>query len=222
MPSGKIRDLTGLKFNRLLVIKKLGTNKNKQIEWLCKCDCGKTKIVTSYLLTSGERKSCGCLHKENICRNIPKLKELNKTHGETNTRLYHIWRGIKERCNVNTNKAYKWYGAKGIKIYAPWNNDYVKFRDWAKNNGYRDDLSIDRINNNGNYEPSNCRWVDKIAQGNNKSNNRWVTYKNQTKTISQWSRELNIPFHIIWNRLHRGWSVENTFEKPIKKKRITH
>ena len=218
---GVIKDLIGQKFNRLLVIEKIGSNKNKQIEWLCKCDCGKTKVVTSYLLTSGQRRSCGCLHKERLLANTKLLQEKNKKHGDTNTRLYHIWRGIKERCNVKTNKAYKWYGARGIKICDEWNNSYVSFKKWSLANGYDDKLSIDRINNNDDYKPNNCRWTNRITQGSNKSNNRLLTYKGETKTMSEWSRELQIPFYILWNRLHHGWSIENTFEKPIKKKRIT-
>lgn len=124
-------------------------------------------------------------------------------------RLYGIWRGIKTRTQNPRHKDYKYCGAKGITVCDEWNNSYESFRDWALANGYQDDLTIDRIDNGGNYCPENCRWTDAYTQANNKSSNHLLTYNGKTQTMAQWARETGLKRETIKDRLKSGWSVED-------------
>jgi hypothetical protein len=192
---GTLIDLTGQKFGRLTVIKL--DHIERKSYWLCKCDCGKETISTSGDLKSGHKKSCGCLHDE---LSSIRLTKRNLTHGESNTRLYKIWTDIKKRCYRETFWAYSRYGGRGITLCQEW-HDYPTFRDWCMSNGYAENLTIDRINNDGNYEPNNCRWVDRKTQSNNKSNVRTITYNGETKTIAQWAETLGINYQTLYNRI---------------------
>lgn len=162
---GKAKDLTNRRFERLKVIRRV-ENKNYRAMWLCECDCGNRKVITSYQLLSGDTKSCGCLGKENRTKSRTK-------HHKTNTKLYYVWKGMKQRCYNPKNKYYYNYGGRGITICEEWKNDFGKFYEWAIKNGYDENAlhkscTIDRINNSGNYEPNNCRWVDMKTQSNNR------------------------------------------------------
>lgn len=160
-------DLTGMRFGKLRALFRLPKGKaGKQAAWHCLCDCGNEVNVLSYNLRSGHTKSCGCVHDERM------KQGLRSSHGLIKSRLYSIWENMKSRCyNPNTNN-YKYYGARGISICPEWKDDFQIFYDWAMANGYSDELSIDRIDVDGNYEPSNCRWADDITQANNKRCNR--------------------------------------------------
>jgi hypothetical protein len=140
-------------------------------------------------------------------------------HGLRDTRLYHIWFGMKARCYNANSENYKHYGGRGIKICDEWKNDFMKFYDWAIHNGYDDSLSIDRIDVNGNYTPDNCRWATAVEQAKNKRKEfvMTLTYKNKTMTIKEWSKHLNIKEKTIRKRLESGWSVEKTLETPVDK-----
>jgi hypothetical protein len=143
---------------------------------------------------------------------------MRKTHGEkTNTsRLYGIWSNMIQRCYNSKCPTYKWYGARGITVCNEW-RDYLIFKDWAFSNGYSDELSIDRINVNGNYEPNNCKWSDVIEQCNNRRSNRVLTYNGESYTISQWAKKLGVPSARIQYRLYNGWSIEDALTKqPMK------
>lgn len=146
-------DLTGKKFGRLTAVSYLGDCK-----WRCLCDCGNETVVYAHNLKSGNSKSCGCLHKGHS----------GVTHGGSRSRLHRIWCHMKDRCYNQNCKAYKWYGKLGVSVCSEWVNDFPKFREWAISNGYRDDLTIDRINPFGNYEPINCRWISLCEQATNK------------------------------------------------------
>lgn len=122
-------------------------------------------------------------------------------HGLCKTRLYRIFGNIKQRCYYKNNKDYKNYGGRGIIVCDEWLKDFKKFYDWAINNGYQDGLTIDRINNDGNYEPSNCRWITKKAQSRNNRNNRIITYKGETHCLIEWSEILKIPYPTLRSRI---------------------
>ena len=154
-------DLTNKVFGRLKVIKRAEYNIGKHPAWECICECGNDVIVRGDHLRNELIRSCGCLEKEN------RMKGANYKHGGRNTRLYSIWSGMLKRCNNKNCHAYQNYGGRGIKVCDEW-LDYVNFRDWAIQNNYSDLLSIDRINNDGNYESSNCRWANAKQQANNR------------------------------------------------------
>lgn len=202
--------LEGQKFNRWTVLKRYGTQDRKST-WLCKCDCGTLRVVKGYTLKHGMSKSCGCYEKEQ------KIKRLT-THGMTNSRLYRIWQAMKNRCENKKSADYQYYGARGIKVCSAWKNDFQSFHDWAKKNGYRDNLTIERIDVNGDYEPSNCRWIPPNKQHFNMRNNRMIEFRGKIKTLKEWCNELNLPYNTIHARLNMyKWSVEKAFTTPIRR-----
>lgn len=210
--SRKYVDLKGKRFGRLLVLDRNGIAKNGNIQWLCQCDCGNQTIVDSQSLKRNFTKSCGCLRKELVTKNKTK-------HGMYGTRLNYIWNSMKQRCINSNNDAYKYYGARGIKVCDEWLNDFMNFYNWAINSGYQDNLTLDRINVNGNYEPNNCRWATMKEQSNNTRVNHLIKFNKETHTIAEWSEILNINKSILYDRINRSnMTIEEALTKKVRRK----
>ena len=141
---------------------------------------------------------------------------MSKTHGMSHTRLHNIWLTMRQRCEKPKCSTYHKYGAKGIRVCTEW-GVFENFRDWSLSNGYADNLTIDRINPLGNYEPSNCRWVTQKVQQNNRSNNIRLTYSGETHSIIEWSEITKIPLQNLYDRYYKGWKIERIFEQPLRK-----
>lgn len=201
-------DLTGRRFGRLVAIRIVGKSKGGTAMWECQCDCGNTHITKSSSLLSGDTKSCGCLHRE-------QLRERKTIHGLKHTRLYSVWNKMKQRCHNENDKSYKNYGGRGIKVCSEWRYDFQSFYDWALANGYQEGLTIDRKNNDGDYEPGNCRWATDAEQNLNKRTNRFITFEGETKTVKEFADKYGIRYTTLYSRLWRGESEgDSLFRKP--------
>jgi len=209
----KFKDLTGQKFHNLTVLSFAYRDK-KNTYWLCKCNCGNKKIIRGSHLTSGNTKSCGCLMKYNITR---RNKE-NAIHGKSNTRLYTIYAGMKARCLKPNTNSYENYGEKGITICNEWLNDFMCFYNWAINNGYKENLSLERIDNNQGYEPSNCKWIEKKLQSRNIKSNKMISFRGKTLCMAEWAEQLGINYNTLNSRLGKyNWSIKKALTTPTKK-----
>ena len=212
---GKYIDLTGQRFGRLVCVKDVGRSKNRQALWLCMCDCGENTIVVSTNLTSGHTKSCKCLQADIV-------KKRSTTHGfsrdenGTPKRLYTAWLNMKSRCSNPANPAYKNYGGRGITICNKWSK-YENFHKWAMSNGYKNNLTIERMNNNGNYEPDNCTWIPRTEQPKNTRATRFIDYFGKKKTIAEWGRILNMSRSLLYWRLKK-YSIEKALTTPIRRR----
>lgn len=205
-------DMTGKRFGRLTVLKEAGKSlSNGGITWLCKCDCGKQIVVLGASLRSGNTKSCGC-YSADMAREIGKSR--NK-YSSKNNRIYTIWRNMRQRCTNESKPDYHRYGGRGISICEEW-SDFEAFQKWSYANGYKDTLSIDRIDNNGNYTPDNCRWSDLYTQANNKRNNRKYLYEGKNYTANELGRMFNIKPSTFIRRMKLGWSIEEALSIPVK------
>lgn len=223
----KFQDLTGQKFGRLTVIKRAENIKDRTA-WLCKCECGNIIKTTGHNLKTGNTKSCGCLAREQAQKNVQKMIEHNiknnykntVTHGLSQHRLYNTWSNMKDRCYRNKNSHFKYYGGKGIVVCKEWLNDFQAFYVWAINNGYENDLTIDRIDFNGNYEPSNCRWITRKEQNRNTTQCIYYKYKNKKYTRGQLSEISGLPYATIRYRLDNGWLIEEAITTETNTKKI--
>lgn len=206
----KYNDIIGKRFGRLIVIKYLEMEERikKKECWLCKCDCGNYTTSSYSSLKNGSKKSCGCLALENSKR--------PRKHGMAKTRIWNIYQNMVRRCNNENEPAYKNYGGRGISVCDEWTGDdgMKRFFEWSFENGYRDDLEIDRINVDGNYEPSNCRWATSKQQNRNRRDNIQIEYKGKIQTLPDWCDELGLEYNMIYLRYKRGWDVERMFTQP--------
>ena len=206
----KAIDMTGYKFNGCEVLYRV-ENKNGVAHWKCKCRCGKLFVSAGSSIRKGKTNSCGCYQRERVSNS-------RKTHGESKSRLYGIWEGMKHRCNNPSNSRYSRYGGRGIKITSEWDSSFESFAKWSYANGYNDDLTIDRKDNNGNYEPSNCRWVNYKTQSRNRNYNKLLKFQGKELCVTEWSDLTGITSGTIYSRLRRGWSIEKTLSTPVEHK----
>lgn len=190
-----IKDLTNKKIGKLTIIERQGNAKSGHVLWLCRCNCGNEKLISSNQLRT--TKSCGCLQKqmvkEKMC-NRQFSKNKKEYHGMQKTRLYRCWQDMKKRCYNPNSKSSKSYMAKNISVCDEWKNSFLNFYNWSINNGYNVNLTIDRIDVYGNYEPSNCRWVDIKTQNNNRRNNKLVEFNNEKMTLKQYADKYSLNY----------------------------
>lgn len=174
---------------------------------LCQCDCGTLKEVRYDGIKCGSSKSCGCAR---------------GTHKMTSSRLYNIWHKMKERCYNKNHVHYKNYGGRGITVCEEWKNDFISFYKWSMDNGYSENLTLDRVNGNSNYSPENCRWTTPLEQQNNTRNNRILTVNGRSQSIARWSAEMSIPYSTIYSRLCNGWNEQDAVMYPVDKSKSSN
>ena len=208
----KLRDLTGQTFGRLTVVERVKNDKYKDAYWLCRCICGNEVVVRGTCLTKGEIQSCGCLQKE-------RTVQANTKHGMTESKIYHTWRDIKDRCYNKNSKDYPRYGGRGITMFEDWKENFQAFYDYVsmlENYGEKN-YSLDRIENNGNYEPGNVRWATKKQQANNMRRNVKVIYNGEEMCLMDASEKSGIPHYVLRNRIKAGDSGDELF-RPVEPK----
>lgn len=201
-----MENIIGKRFGKLIVKEFVGYKKKRPFYHVV-CDCGNEKEVCYYELIRGQTRSCGCLHRK-------VLGDMARKHGESNTRLFKIWCGIKKRCFDKNSSRYSYYGGRGINMCSDWKNDFLTFKEWANSHGYTDELTIDRVDVNGNYCPENCRWATKEQQANNTRTNHYLEYKGVKRSMSEWCKILGLNYYKIRTRINScHWTVEEAFEK---------
>ena len=204
---GKAVDIIGKRFGRLVVVKFAG---KRSTCWLvrCKCDCGNYTTTRPYDLLYGKTKSCGCYRKD-----FP--SKTKKTHGMSFSRIHRIWTNMKQRCYNSNATAYKRYGGRGIAICDRWKNSFENFyKDMSK--GYADNLQIERIDNNGNYYPENCRWAAHTEQSFNKRSNMIIKLNGISQPLAKWLEHYRITKSAYYGRIRLGWSIEKALITPIR------
>lgn len=200
-PVKKPVNITDQRFGRLRAVKLAFRDKHNREHWLFKCDCGQEKAIEKSSVKTGHTKSCGCLQLDNN-------KIVGITHNKSKTREFKIWLGIKKRCLNRKCHAYKDYGARGIMICDRW---LISFEDFLADMGYAPSQfhSIDRIDNNGNYEPSNCKWITRKEQNNNTRRNRIFSYEGKNYTLSNLCDKLGLKYQLIYDRVTKlKWKIE--------------
>lgn len=206
------KDITGEKYGRLKVIRRVENDRFQNAQWECLCDCGNIVVATGHSLRSGHTKSCGCLQKEKAADT---MKETMTTHGLTNHPLYRIWSGMIKRCVNPKCKAYKNYGKRGVSVCEEWMNSFKTFYDDVID-GYKPGLELDRINNDANYCKENCHWVSTQRNCRNKRNNHMVETPWGEMCIADLADTLNEPYMKIYKQIKRGWTIDKIISKCNK------
>lgn len=202
---GEYNNISGLRFGKLTV-SKTSEKRGKHRYWLCICDCGGRKYVSSTNLYNGHARSCGCFNRE-------ASSTRNRTHGKSRTITYQIWKGLRKRCNNQNDKRYNDYGGRGIKVCDRWSNYEHFYADMGERPSK--DHSIDRIDNNGDYSPENCRWALKKIQSNNCRSNTIIAHNGLSLTVSEWADKSLVSYHTFWQRLYRlNWDIERALNTP--------
>ena len=203
---GRLIDRTGQRYGRLVVLGQAGRSNQGQALWRCLCDCGRETTCLSDNLGKGHTKSCGCLKAELLAAGQP-------SHGLSHTKAYATFCSAKERCQNPNNKRWPDYGGRGIQFLYPGIEALIADIGHPPSDSH----TIERIDNEGHYEPGNCCWATQEEQANNKRNSRKITYQGRTQTIAQWAREVGLSTITLWMRLYRyGWSVEKALNTPVK------
>ena len=196
------KDLTGERFGRLVVIgvsRRVKSGKRERYYWKCKCDCGRIKEVRTDCLTGGLVQSCGCLKKEQNRINLTKFHRHKLSH----TKLWDTYYSMKSRCYDPADKRYKDYGGRGIKVCEEWKNSFDEFANWAVSHGFDKNLQIDRINNNGDYSPENCRWVTQKENCRNRRSNVLIEYNGKMITLVEFYEIMNIPYKVAYSKYRK-------------------
>ena len=201
-------DLTGKTFGRLTVIAR-AENKGKHVQWKCCCGCGNFCIVRGSDLKSGDTQSCGCLNKERVAE----ANKMRKTHGMTDSKIYQTWSDIKRRCFAPNNKSYADYGGRGITVYEPWVHDFQTFYEYVSQLEHygEDGYTLDRIDNDGNYEPNNLRWADRKTQNRNRRGRHFIEYEGEKMTTAEAAEKAGLPAYLLYQRIGNGWSGDCLF-----------
>lgn len=213
---GQAAKLVGKKFGRLTVVAEAGRELRQnsgrlspQVQWRCLCDCGNELICITGRLTNGNTKSCGCLKNELIGNR-------SRTHGRCRSPEYNSWCAMKDRCNNQNNQDYEQYGGRGIKICQRWDESFEAFlqdmglRQKGKN-------TVERLDANGDYEPSNCRWASQKEQTRNKRNSRRLTFNDETLALGEWAERIGVHYSVLQSRLDRGWPLEAALTTPSQR-----
>lgn len=201
--------MIGKKFGRLTVMGNAGLDKQQRRKLDCVCDCGKEIIVSAYNVKSGHTNSCGCLRREATSIALG-------THRMSGSKEYNIWEAMRRRCNSTASKAFKDYGGRGISVCPEWN----RFEQFYADMGSRPSPSdqIDRIDNNGNYEPGNCRWVSCTVNARNKRSNRLITFDGMTKCVTEWAEHIGMNKGALETRLRLGWTIERALTQQVRQR----
>lgn len=190
-------DIAGERYGMLVAIE-LDHISNSRTYWKFRCDCGNVKVIALRSVRGGDTVSCGCKAKAAIkSQQVPR-------HGESHSRIYSIWRGMKKRCSVPMAHEYERYGGRGIKVCDEWFNSYEAFRDWSVSNGYNDNLTLDRIDGDGNYCPENCRWVDWFVQMRNKDGVMFAKHNGEYLPLLEISKDVGVSYSTIWRKAKAG------------------
>lgn len=210
----RFRDLTGLRYGRLVVIAFVGVSGPRRTLWLCQCDCGNQKTTTTRCLNSGYTQSCGCLLHDRLIETKTKHGHRGPFGHPSPSPTYRTWASMIQRCINQNTKTYPRYGGRGITVCDAWRSSFEAF---LADMGERPvDTELDRIDNDLGYYADNCRWVSRRDQVNNRSNTRLLTFKDETKPISRWAEEYGLTYFTLYGRLRSGWPVEEAL--GIKKK----